>query len=111
MPVKGGLPLSKGTQVYSLRIPPELMFEIRDFVQRNYDRQTKGELSVTMFILDAIRERLRKLERAKESGKRSAERKRGGVIHPVPEGPSLPVSSIADTDLSPGIDLEAVDGQ
>lgn len=111
MPVRGGLPLSKGTRIYSLRIPPQLMSEVCTFVARNFDRHQKGELTVTTFILDSIRERLRKLERAKESGKRSADRKRGGVIHPVPEEPSQPVSSIADTELSAGFDGDAVAGQ
>lgn len=103
--------MSKGTRIYSLRIPPELMGQVQDFVQRNFDRYPNGELTVTRFIVDAIRERLGKLERAKRSGRRSAERKRQGVIHPPAEGTSRPVSSLADTELSQGFGRAAVDGQ
>lgn len=84
--------MSKGTRIYSLRIPPELMAQVYDFVARNLDRDKKGELTVSKFIVDAVRERLGKLERAKRSGQKQRERSKGGVIHPPAEEASRPVS-------------------
>lgn len=99
--------MSKGTKVYSLRIPPDVMHQVRDFVQRNFDRYPNGELTVTRFIVDAILERFGKLDRAKRSAQKRQARAKGGVIHQPTGGNPVPGSSFADTDLSGGIDLKA----
>jgi hypothetical protein len=87
------------------------MAQIHSFIGRNYDRDEKGELTVSKFIVQAIRERFGKLERAKRSGQKRAARTKGGVIHPHAGGPSLPVTSFADTSLPDGIDSEADAGR
>lgn len=102
--------MSKGTRVYSLRCPPDLMAEIVSFVERNQDRDQEGNLTVTKFILQSCRERLGKLERAKRSAQRTAAKKRGGVLHHAAEDASQPISSFADTDLSAGIDSAEKEG-
>lgn len=103
--------MSKGTRIYSVRIPPELMAQIHAFIGRNFDRDEKGELSVSKFIVQAIRERFGKLDRAKTSAQRRAARKKGGVLHPPANGGSRPTTSLADTSYPGGIDSPADDGQ
>lgn len=100
--------MSKGTRVYSLRIPPEVMAQVQDFVARNFDRYPNGELTVTKFIVDAIRERFGKLDRAKRSGQRQRGRKEGGVLHPHAEHDESAAISLADTGLSDGTKRDAV---
>jgi hypothetical protein len=73
--------VSKGTRVYSLRIPPDLILQVKDFVRRNFDRHENGELTVSSFIVQAIRERFGKLDRAKRSASARQARKKDGVLH------------------------------
>lgn len=87
------------------------MGQVKDFVARNFDRYQKGELTVTRFIVDAIQERLAKLDRAKRSGRRQRHGAADGVIHRGEGGPSRPVSSDADTNLSGGTGRTAGNGQ
>jgi hypothetical protein len=87
------------------------MAAIHSFVGRNFDRDEKGELTVSKFIVQAIRERFGKLDRAKRSAQSRAARKKGGVIHPPANGRSRPATSLADKGLPAGTDSPADDGQ
>jgi hypothetical protein len=87
------------------------MDQVKDFVRRNYDRDPKGNLSVTSFIVQAIRERFGKLERAKRSGQRQRASKKGGVLHPSADNLEYDVSALADSYLSARTGRQDGDGQ
>ena len=62
--------MGKGTQVYSLRIPADLMQEVKDTIDRSHETRAGEPWTITAFILTAIREKLNHMERSRRSGRR-----------------------------------------
>lgn len=77
--------MSKGTRIIGVRLPDALRFQMEDFIQRNRDRDRNGDLTITKFIVDCVKERLHKFQRAKKSATARKQAKQQGVKHPQQE--------------------------
>lgn len=82
--------MSKGTQVYSVRIPSELSSEISKTINRRNLFSKEGPWTFTDFILMAVREKLAHMERSRTKGKKKIKEPKqepiadGGVLHRDP---------------------------
>src|SRR5712671_5220592 len=62
--------MSKGTPVKTIRIAQELLDVIEQALRRTKPAMFEGDDTLTTYILDAIKQRLNHLQRAKKSGKK-----------------------------------------
>lgn len=89
--------MSKGTRIYSLRLPPELMDEVEMAIERSVGNRAAEPYNRTTWIIAAIREKLAHLKRS--SGRRKSIVK--GCNTPLGGADSEQIGSGRDCSQSP----------
>ena len=105
--------MSKGTKVYSLRIPENLVLAMKEQIESiNY--HTKGEIvEFGPFILKAIREKMAHMERSRRKNRKKVTTPKqepiphGSVIHPIDGKPFDWESMYRNMEIA---EREAIDG-